>query len=52
MKAKVAEMLLKLNLEKQLRCGDGAGKPITTHSLNCRCQEIDEQIKELSSKEE
>lgn len=34
-------------MEKQLRCGDGGGKKITSHSLNCDCENINKQIKKL-----
>lgn len=47
-KTEKAEKLLKLTIEKQIRCGDGSGD-ISTHSVNCRCVDIDRQIEELKS---
>jgi hypothetical protein len=43
----VAEELMKLTMERQMRCGDGTGGPITAHSINCRCEEIENQLKTL-----
>jgi hypothetical protein len=45
----IAEKVIKLMLEKSLRCGDGTGH-IPSHSINCNCDEIDRQIKELKKR--
>ena len=43
---KKAERILKLDIELQARCGDGLGK-ITSHSINCRCEEINKELDKL-----
>jgi hypothetical protein len=40
------EKIFCLEMEKQVRCGSGNGRQIN-HSLNCRCQFINKEIKEL-----
>lgn len=45
---KYHEQILKLEFEKQMRCGDGTGNTfITSHSTNCKCKEIDEELDRL-----
>jgi hypothetical protein len=39
--------LFELYSEKQMICGDGTSGEITSHSINCRCKEIDEEINRL-----
>lgn len=36
-KKKILEELIKIGIERQFNCGDGAGKPITSHTFRCRC---------------
>lgn len=38
---------IKLKSEKDILCGDGTGK-ITSHSIHCKCKEIDKKLEELS----
>lgn len=46
-----AEKLLKLRLEKQIRCGDGSGfrsdEINKSHSINCNCEYLDREISKL-----
>lgn len=37
--------LWKIYVEKQFRCGDGTGK--ISHSINCRCEKLEKEIKSL-----
>lgn len=42
------EKLFALNAEREMRCGDGSGNgTITSHSINCRCEEIQKEINSL-----
>ena len=38
-KGRLLAIIFKLTEEQQTRCGDGTGK-ITSHSINCKCSEI------------
>lgn len=40
---------LLLYTELQLRCGDGTGNIITSHSVNCKCKEINKQLEKLEN---
>lgn len=46
-KEEFGKRLFVLNAEIQLRCGDGGGGKITSHSINCRCQELGSKIADL-----
>jgi hypothetical protein len=37
--------------EMQMRCGDGMGK-ITSHSINCKCKELKEQLETIKQQED
>lgn len=43
----VAEQVFLLTQERDMKCGDGSGGKITSHSINCNCKEINKKLKEI-----
>lgn len=43
-KNKFIGTIFQLQMEKEIRCGSGNGKPITSHSVNCKCEQLDRDI--------
>lgn len=42
-KTTILKKLLSIDLEIKARCGDGGIPSIITHSINCRCEELNKK---------
>ena len=43
----ILEELVKIEMERQVRCGDGTGGKIISHSINCKCEYLNAKERDL-----